>query len=149
MTFIEVKQNSSSCKTRMHVNVSVHKKYANQCILYKHSTHGVLHVYTIRKRAAQCAHACHCHKNLWTPATISWWLFAHFGTRKHALSTPFPSLAHVSILYSKSRCKISSSSCSLLRDACMLIMIQKRTMHGLHAYLKRWWNPFYFDECHL
>ena len=83
--------------------------------VYTCSADGVLRVYTIRKWAA---HAC--RKNLWTPATISWWLFAHFRSRKRAASmglrhacmnvsaglndapaTPFPYLAHVSVLYIK------------------------------------------------
>ena len=32
MASIEVKQISSSCKTSMHVSVSVYEKYANQCL---------------------------------------------------------------------------------------------------------------------
>ena len=80
MASIKVKQISSSCKTRMRVTISVYEKYANQC-LRKHSAHGVLCVYKKRKRAV---HAC--RKNLWIPASISWRLFAHFGTRKHAAS---------------------------------------------------------------
>ena len=80
MASIEVKQMSSSCKTQMHVTVSVYEKYTNQCLricLYIRSTLGVLRVFMTPKWAA---HAC--RKNLWMPATINWWLFAHFRSRK-------------------------------------------------------------------
>ena len=45
------------------------------------SAHGVLRVCMTRKWAL---HAC--RKNLLAPATISWRLFAHFCTRRHAAS---------------------------------------------------------------
>ena len=91
----------------------------NVC-LYTRSAHGVLHVYTIRKWAAR-AHAC--RKNLWTPATISLWLFAHFFTRKHAASvglrhacmnvSTYTTLSLLLCMFPccKSRRNISSRSC--------------------------------------
>ena len=83
MTFIEEKQISSLYKTRMRVTVSVYEKKANHCLRTCTSCtlHSVLRACMTRKRAAYAYGT-----NLWIPATISWRLFAHFCTRKHAAS---------------------------------------------------------------
>ena len=118
--------------------------------VYIYSAHSVLRVYYIQKKAA---HAC-C-KNLRTPATISRRLFAHFCSWKHSASmglqhagmnvsaglsllfpfscecfrvvkagqilVPAPATGHRGQCYDHSH-----THASLLRDACMLIMIRKR-----------------------
>ena len=83
MASIEVKQISSLCKTRMHATVSVYEKYANQRLrIYV----GHMSFCMFMRYASELRNAHACRKNLWTPATISWWLFAHFCTRKRAAS---------------------------------------------------------------
>ena len=127
MVFIAVKQISSSFKTHMHVTISMYEKYDNQCLRIYYiryvNTHGVLRVCMTRKLAV---HAC--RKNLSTLATISWWLFAHFCTRKRAASVGLRharmnvsdglcdacttlSLLSRMFLCCKSRLNISSNSC--------------------------------------
>ena len=81
MASFEVKQISSSYKTRMCVTVSKYeKKTPISVCVYVPSAHSVLRVFMIRKRAYAYL------KNLLTPVTISWQLFAHFYIRKHAAS---------------------------------------------------------------
>ena len=65
-----------------------------------------------------------------------------FGVVKAgAILGPAPATGHRGQRYDPSR-----THASLLLNASMLIMIQK---HNMHAYLKRWWNPFYFNGCCL
>ena len=84
MASIEVKQISSLCKTHMQCHACyrfrVRKIGKNTPIgvcVYIRSAHDVLHVCMTWKWATHV-----CSKNLWTPATISWRLFAHFHSRK-------------------------------------------------------------------
>ena len=147
MASIEVKQISSSCKTRMSTPVSVYEKYGNQW----------LRIYTYRARRFECMYdtevSCAWASNnqltivcvfLYTE-TCSFrgsWTRTHERFRwskwRTRYSLPFscacfrvvkasrmlvsaPATGHHGQHYDCSR-----SHASLLRDACMLIMIQKR-----------------------
>ena len=91
----------------MRIPVSVYAKCANQCfrICTVRSTCSVLRVCMTRKQTVYAY-----RKNLWMPATISWRLFAHFRTWKHAASV---GLRHASMNVSVGLC-IAYTTLSLL-----------------------------------
>ena len=83
MASFEVKQISSSYKTRMCVTLLFPsmKKKRQSVFAYMYLAHTAFCV-------SLWYGSVHMHilKNLWMPVTISWQLFAHFYLRKHAAS---------------------------------------------------------------
>ena len=85
-----------------------------------------------QQSADDCLHIL-VHENMHylLPSLLSR-MFPYCTVKAGARLVPAPATGHRGQRYQR-----SCTHASLLRDACMLIMIQKRTMHGLHAYLKR------------
>ena len=161
---------------RFHVPV---QKIHQSLFAYMYVAHTAFCVYVWHGNGLHMCTSIVQNTNLWMLATISWRFFAHFCTRKHAayvdlahtckcfsagISDAYatPSLLTRLFPCCKGRRNIYFRSChsgtvgsativtdthtSLFRHACMLILIRKR---NTQAYLKRWWNLFYFDGRHL
>ena len=153
MASIEVKQISSSCKKCMHVSFSLYKKYANQClcIYVAHTAFCmfILYISKLRMRVVKNFElrqqsADDCLRILYTetfsfPGSTTrtherfrWskWRTGYFRPFSRAcfrvvkaggILVPAPATGHRGQRYDGSR-----THASLLRDACMLIMLWKR-----------------------